>query len=283
MARYFETRVLKSEPAAVPLCWYMELEGVLDGGETLQAFESEAKQRIASGTRWLLLEVSRVTSYCDLGHGAVAVLQHALAQSGGGVVFIGMPKKPQVTWEILGLAPRFHFTSSRHAADRWVEKFGNAEGGVIDYSCAPNKAGLTQGKAWEVSPLALKSHAVPGRPDCLRVDMIGSLDATTVIWFDRWLRKWREAGYRHFFWNLIQTEYINETGLDSFIAAADAAQKENRCWAVCNLSGRLKPVFEMLSLDSYFKIYDTVETAISDWFRAKNTGNEPGETDSRSV
>lgn len=283
MARYFETRVLKSEPASVPHCWYMELEGVLDGGETLQAFESEAKLRIASGTRWLLLEVSRVTSYCDLGHGALVVLQHALAQSGGGVVFIGMPKKPKVTWEVLGLSPRFQFTRSRRAADRWVEKFGDAEGGVIDYSCAPNTAELTQGKAWEVSPLALKTHAVPGRADCLRVEMIGALDATTVIWFDRWLRKWLDAGYRHFFWNLIQTEYMNETGLGSFVASAETAQKENQCWAICNMPPRLKVVFEMLGLDRFFDVYDTVEAAISDWFRAENTGNEPGESDSRSV
>ncbi|MCA8910263.1 MAG: STAS domain-containing protein [Planctomycetes bacterium] len=261
MAGFAETRILESRALDFPDAWFMKLHGALDGGETLGAFEQEARTRVEQGCRWMVLDVAKVGSYADLGYGLVTVLNDALEKNGGKLLFAGMPKRVHATFELLKMDDRFVFAADlKTALDRMRELKQLADNGRV-LLCVSHARREPDDK-WKSDPLQLTAYAMPDLPGHLLVEMSGALNATNVIWYESWLKQREEEGYIDYIWDLHQTRYLSSTGEGSFLMRADLAERHGRRWAVCHAHPKLTAIFDMLGFGSLFDMYPTVEAAL---------------------
>lgn len=90
MSNWRKCKVTQCQPADTAGCWLIAVEGALDGGETLKAFEAQVESVIKGGARWIILDVAKVTSFVDLGHGSVVKLSSLAQDAGGGLVLLAL-------------------------------------------------------------------------------------------------------------------------------------------------------------------------------------------------
>ncbi len=105
-----------------------------------------------------------------------------------------------------------------------------------------------------------------------RVVVEGAIDATTVISFESQLKQLQEDGYCNFVLDMQGIKYVNSTGLGSLVATADNLEKVGGGLALIRVHPKVKVVFDMLGLNSFFRIFTNEEEAVG--FLASRGGAE---------
>lgn len=105
-----------------------------------------------------------------------------------------------------------------------------------------------------------------------RVVVEGAIDATTVISFESQLKQLQEDGYTNFVLDMQGIKYVNSTGLGSLVATADNLEKVGGGLALIRVHPKVKVVFDMLGLNSFFRIFTNEEEAVA--FLASAGGEE---------
>lgn len=95
-----------------------------------------------------------------------------------------------------------------------------------------------------------------------RVVVEGAIDATTVISFESQLKQLQEDGYCNFVLDMQGIKYVNSTGLGSLVATADNLEKVGGGLALIKVHPKVKVVFDMLGLNSFFRIFTNEEEAV---------------------
>ncbi|MBZ0136516.1 MAG: STAS domain-containing protein [Planctomycetes bacterium] len=106
-----------------------------------------------------------------------------------------------------------------------------------------------------------------------RVVVEGAIDATTVISFESQLKQLQEDGYTNFVLDMQGIKYVNSTGLGSLVATADNLEKVGGGLALIRVHPKVKVVFDMLGLNSFFRIFTNEDEAVN--FLASSKGGEP--------
>ncbi len=96
-----------------------------------------------------------------------------------------------------------------------------------------------------------------------RVVVEGAIDATTVITFESQLKQLQEDGYSNFVLDMQGIKYVNSTGLGSLVATADNLEKVGGGLALIKVHPKVKVVFDMLGLNSFFRIFTNEEEAVN--------------------
>ncbi|MBK8206009.1 MAG: STAS domain-containing protein [Planctomycetes bacterium] len=105
-----------------------------------------------------------------------------------------------------------------------------------------------------------------------RVVVEGAIDATTVISFESQLKQLQEDGYTNFVLDMQGIKYVNSTGLGSLVATADNLEKVGGGLALIRVHPKVKVVFDMLGLNSFFRIFTNEDEAVN--FLATSKGGE---------
>lgn len=105
-----------------------------------------------------------------------------------------------------------------------------------------------------------------------RVVVEGAIDATTVISFESQLKQLQEDGYTNFVLDMQGIKYVNSTGLGSLVATADNLEKVGGGLALIRVHPKVKVVFDMLGLNSFFRIFTNEDEAVN--FLASSKGEE---------
>jgi anti-anti-sigma factor len=95
-----------------------------------------------------------------------------------------------------------------------------------------------------------------------RVVVEGAIDATTVISFESQLKQLQEDGYTNFVLDMQGIKYVNSTGLGSLVATADNLEKVGGGLALIRVHPKVKVVFDMLGLNSFFRIFTNEDEAV---------------------
>lgn len=103
-----------------------------------------------------------------------------------------------------------------------------------------------------------------------RVVVEGAIDATTVISFESQLKQLQEDGYTNFVLDMHGIKYVNSTGLGSLVATADNLEKVGGGLALIRVHPKVKVVFDMLGLNSFFRIFTNEDEAVN--FLASSSG-----------
>ncbi len=96
-----------------------------------------------------------------------------------------------------------------------------------------------------------------------RVVVEGAIDATTVISFESQLKQLQEDGYTNFVLDMQGIKYVNSTGLGSLVATADNLEKVGGGLALIRVHPKVKVVFDMLGLNSFFRIFTNEDEAVN--------------------
>ena len=113
---YRECKILQCEPTDVPGCWYVLAEGALDMGPPLTAFTERVREAINEGARWVIFDTRKITSFLDLGHGALVNLSDALQQAGGGAILLQLNARERMIFQMLKIESMFHFAETMDEA-----------------------------------------------------------------------------------------------------------------------------------------------------------------------
>lgn len=116
MSIWRECKVTHCQPTAFAGCWLIAVEGALDGGDTLEAFEAQVESVIDRGARWIVLDVARITSFVDLGHGSVVKLSSLARKAGGGLILLGLSARERIVFDLLKISHFFHFAGTDEEA-----------------------------------------------------------------------------------------------------------------------------------------------------------------------
>lgn len=105
-----------------------------------------------------------------------------------------------------------------------------------------------------------------------RVVVEGAIDATTVISFESQLKQLQEDGYTNFVLDMQGIKYVNSTGLGSLVATADNLEKVGGGLALIRVHPKVKVVFDMLGLNSFFRIFTNEDEAVNFLATSKGGG-----------
>ncbi len=95
----------------------------------------------------------------------------------------------------------------------------------------------------------------------------GVIDARTVMEFQSKLNQLANQHITRILVDMDQVRYVNSTGLGCLITLLDALNAEGGKIVLMNLQPKVKVVFEMLGLTSFFRIVQSIDDAIS-YFRS---------------
>ena len=71
-----------------------------------------------------------------------------------------------------------------------------------------------------------------------------------------------QAGRRHFVFDLAGVTHIDSTGIGRFISSLNKARVAGGSLRMAGASGQVREAFHVTRLDTVFKFYDNVETAL---------------------
>ena len=103
----------------------------------------------------------------------------------------------------------------------------------------------------------------PNIPKTVTVRAKGQIDHTTVPLFRQKLNELLSTGYTRFIMDLTDVSYINSVALGTLVNFADELESKNGGVVFFDLPPRIKIVFSMLELDSFFNIFSTQEEAVN--------------------
>jgi anti-anti-sigma factor len=90
----------------------------------------------------------------------------------------------------------------------------------------------------------------------------GRLDADTFAQFDRQCESCISEGTTNLIVDLGDLRYISSIGLRSFVLFSQKLKEKGGALRICRLTGLVKQVFEITTLDRVLLLHDTVESAL---------------------
>lgn len=91
----------------------------------------------------------------------------------------------------------------------------------------------------------------------------GRMDAESAPQFEEKCSAWIAEGRTGLVVDLGELTYISSMGLRSFISVAKTLQDKGGALRLCRLKGLVKQVFEITGLLELFRVYESVEAALS--------------------
>lgn len=94
------------------------------------------------------------------------------------------------------------------------------------------------------------------------VAVSGRLDAATAQTLEKNCADLISEGGRKFILDLSALEYVSSAGLRSVLSVAKKLKTVGGSLVLCGLSGLVKDVFSISGFDSFFPVYESIESAI---------------------
>ena len=91
----------------------------------------------------------------------------------------------------------------------------------------------------------------------------GRMDAESAPQFEQQCRDCVAEGLTGLVVDLGQLTYVSSMGLRSFVSIAKTLQDKGGALRICRLSGLVKQVFEITGLLGMFRVYESVEAALT--------------------
>jgi anti-sigma B factor antagonist len=91
--------------------------------------------------------------------------------------------------------------------------------------------------------------------------MEGELISTTRFDPERVLREWHEAGVQRVIIRCARLEYIDSAGLSTLLGALHRYRRDGGDLILAEMNPRLEALFEITSMEKYFRIFPTIEEA----------------------
>lgn len=89
----------------------------------------------------------------------------------------------------------------------------------------------------------------------------GELISQTRYDVERILREWREVGVRSVIVHMPALKYIDSAGLSTLLGALHRYRRDGGDLILAELNPSLVAIFEVTSMEKYFKIFPTVDEA----------------------
>ncbi len=99
-------------------------------------------------------------------------------------------------------------------------------------------------------------------PKCAMVVIAGAIDAKTVPGFQEHLNKLKDSGIIRFVLDMENVKYINSTGLGFLVNLADNIDPVQGGVSLVRVPPKVKVVFDMLGLNTFFKIFNSRREAM---------------------
>lgn len=113
-----------------------------------------------------------------------------------------------------------------------------------------------------MSELAIQIEKIPNLDKGAIVVVRGSIDAKTVIQFQRKLNSVIEDGTNQIIIDMEHVKYVNSTGLGYLINLADTVGGESGQVVFSNVQPKVKVVFDMLGLNAFFRMFNSRDHAM---------------------
>ena len=130
------------------------------------------------------------------------------------------------------------------------------------------------------------SYQISGEINCLTLE--GELISTTRFEPERVLREWNEAGVNQVVVRCTDLEYIDSAGLSTLLGALHRYRRNGGDLILTEMNPRLGSLFEVTSMEKYFRIFPTLEEArrhfkqLSDQNKTRKKGRPRQKTKTRS-
>lgn len=106
-------------------------------------------------------------------------------------------------------------------------------------------------------------EVLPDRPDCGVVRMVGALEPVTVLYWEGQIAEYQKLQLRHLALDFSRVKYCNCTGLGSLVAMFDTWTRTRGVFVLCEVNAKVRVVFEMLGLSTFFRMLPQVADAIA--------------------
>lgn len=113
-----------------------------------------------------------------------------------------------------------------------------------------------------MSELDIAVQKIPNIDEGAVIVVKGSIDAKTVIQFQRKLNSVIEDGIKRIVIDMEQVKYVNSTGLGYLINLADTVGGDQGSVVFTNVQPKVKVVFDMLGLNAFFRMFNNRDQAI---------------------
>jgi anti-sigma B factor antagonist len=113
-----------------------------------------------------------------------------------------------------------------------------------------------------LSELDIAVQKIPNVDEGAVIVVKGSIDAKTVIQFQRKLNSVTEDGIKRIVIDMEQVKYVNSTGLGYLINLADTVGADQGSVVFTNVQPKVKVVFDMLGLNAFFRMFNNRDQAI---------------------
>jgi anti-sigma B factor antagonist len=127
-----------------------------------------------------------------------------------------------------------------------------------------------------VSELDIAVQKIPNVDEGAVIVVKGSIDAKTVIQFQRKLNSVIEDGIKRIVIDMEQVKYVNSTGLGYLINLADTVGGDQGSVVFTNVQPKVKVVFDMLGLNAFFRMFNNRDQAIKAVCEGVPTGVSTG-------
>ena len=101
------------------------------------------------------------------------------------------------------------------------------------------------------------------KPECTVIEVIGSLDAYTVVDLEEVFSVLLKAKRFKLIIDLTNLDYISSAGLGTFMGVIDEVRENKGDIILTNLSPKIYKVFDLLGFSELFQIVEDEKTAIS--------------------
>ncbi len=105
--------------------------------------------------------------------------------------------------------------------------------------------------------------------DCAVIYLEGELISQTRYDVERILRQWQEEGVRSVVVRMPALKYIDSAGLSTLLGALHRYRREGGDLILAELNPSLTAIFEVTSMEKYFKIFPTVDEAQNHFKQAR--------------
>mgnify|MGYP003386802730 CR=1 FL=1 len=91
----------------------------------------------------------------------------------------------------------------------------------------------------------------------------GEVDVTTQPLLQAELKKLQAEKPRKLIVNLAEVPYMDSSGVATLVQAMQSSRKQGNALVMCNLQERVKNIFHIAKLDSFFTVVVTLEDALA--------------------
>lgn len=112
------------------------------------------------------------------------------------------------------------------------------------------------------------------------VKMDGAIDNQTVVEFQEKFEQLQHDSFKYFILDMAGIKYVNSSGLGTLVTIADSLGEQQGGIVLTQLQPKVKVVFDMLHLNSFFKVFSNEQEAMKyiETLEIKKRGSYGGKT-----